>query len=255
MAYKVLIVDDDAAVRKVLRAALTVPGIQVFEASSPAEARACLETTRIDLATIDIMLGREDGLALADELRQHRQLAIVMVTVRNSKPDRIAALERIADDFIAKPFDIDEVVARVRAVLRRMPGARDSAAPESKLGLIVFDDWQLRMHSREVVSPTGEGVELTAREFDLLQLFLAHPNRILSRAEIVQMTEPDAEPGDVDRAIDMRVQRLRRKLGDDLDQAPRFIRTVRGAGYKFSATVINRQAAEPARDHAALSGP
>jgi two-component system, OmpR family, response regulator len=227
----ILIVDDEAAIRALLRARLELDGYRVSEATDGATVWRALHSEPIDLITLDLSLGNEDGLALARELRARSQAALVMISGRTDEVDRIVGLELGADDYITKPFSPREVSARIKAVLRRT--ARSDAA-EAPNGAVTFrfEGGALTPATRSFVNAAGEAVELTTLEFNLLELFLSHPHHVLSRDTILNAVRGhDWAP--FDRSVDAAIGRLRKKIEPD-PKRPRFIKTVRNIGYQFS---------------------
>jgi DNA-binding response OmpR family regulator len=230
----ILIVEDDAKVRLLLRRCFEGEGYRVTEAGSGEEAVSRLSAGSFDLVTLDLNLPDGDGLAVGREIRARSEVPIIMVTGKGDTIDRVVGLELGADDYIAKPFHVREVLARVRAVLRRT-GGRPPTEAAVKDERLAFEGWLLDVAKRELTSPSGEGCELTTSEFDLLKAFATHPKRVLSRDQIMDLLRGhDWNP--VDRSIDNLVVRLRRKIEADPDR-PRLIKTVRGAGYTFAADV------------------
>ncbi|MGH7092379.1 MAG: winged helix-turn-helix domain-containing protein, partial [Stellaceae bacterium] len=194
-----------------------------------------LGRAKIDLVILDLVLPGEDGLELAQSLRRDSStIPIVMLTGRGDPVDRIVGLEMGADDYLAKPFHLRELLARVKSVLRRSVMAASAKGAGAHLQAR-FAGWRLDMLSRELVSPTGDEVILTSGEFDLLVAFVTNANQVLSRDRLLDITR-DREAGPFDRTIDVQVGRLRRKLDDD-PQMPQLIKTVRGGGYVFSPPV------------------
>jgi DNA-binding response OmpR family regulator len=234
-----LIVEDEAEIRDLLRSGLEAEGFKILEAKDSAEALACLDKFPVSLITLDLKLGGEDGLGLARELRSKRNTPIVMITGKGDPIDRVVGLELGADDYISKPFLMREVVARVRAVLRRyMPGpetgARVSLASAEGTRLS-FDGWTIDLGRREVRNPKGTDCELTTAEFNLLVLLVQRPGRVLSRDELMDLLKGhDWTP--MDRSIDSLVARLRRKIEPESER-PRLVKTVRGVGYAFAGAV------------------
>jgi DNA-binding response OmpR family regulator len=232
-------VDDEPEVRAVLRAGLEAEGFRVLEAGNGAEAESQLAEASVDLVTLDLRLGGEDGLKLARELRAKRNTPIVMITGKGDPIDRVVGLELGADDYIAKPFLMREVVARIRAVLRRyMQGAEAAASvSDSSAGKarIKFDDWTIDVARREVRNPGNEICDLTTAEFNLLMILVQRPGRVLSRDEIMDLLKGhDWNP--LDRSIDALVARLRKKIEPE-SELPRLVKTVRGVGYAFAGSV------------------
>jgi len=231
----ILIVDDEAEIRALLRAGLEAEGFGVLEAGSGAEAEAHLAGHPVRLVTLDLKLGGEDGLKLARDLRAKRNTPIIMITGKGDPIDRVVGLELGADDYIAKPFLMREVIARVRAVLRRyVPGEALSAEEFPSDGTrIAFDGWTMDMRRRDVRDPGGKSCELTTGEFNLLAILVQRPGRVLSRDELMDLLKGhDWTP--MDRSIDGLVARLRKKIEPE-SEVPRLIKTVRGVGYVFAS--------------------
>ena len=210
------------------------------EARDAAELRSRLESGSVSLITLDLTLGRDDGLALAREIRAKLNVPIIMISAKDEEVDRVVGLELGADDYITKPFSPREVVARVRAVLRRYEGAfapcEAGAVVEGPNGLrLAFPGGVLDAARREVVSEVGAPIDLTTTEFNLLELFLRHPQRVLTRDEIMNLLKGQ-EWNAFDRSVDSAIARLRRKIEPDADR-PRHIKTVRSVGYVFASEV------------------
>jgi DNA-binding response OmpR family regulator len=234
---QILVVDDEPEVRALLRAGLEAEGFAVVEAGTGAEAQAQLEGKRISLVTLDLKLGGEDGLRLARELRAKRNTPIVMITGKGDPIDRVVGLELGADDYIAKPFLMREVIARIRAVLRRYVQSEDveRAQTEPDDMRFSFDGWTIDMRRREVRDPEQKSCDLTTAEFNLLATLVRRPGRVLSRDELMDLLKGhDWTP--IDRSIDALVARLRRKIEPDSER-PRLVKTVRGVGYAFAGSV------------------
>jgi two-component system OmpR family response regulator len=238
MADSILIVDDEPEVRALLRAGLEAEGFAVVEAGNGAEADAQLAARPIGLLTLDLKLGGEDGLKLARDLRAKRNTPIIMITGKGDPIDRVVGLELGADDYIAKPFLMREVVARVRAVLRRYQSSETAAPSEiaaSDGSRYAFDGWSMDMRRREVRTPDGQPCELTTAEFNLLAILIQRPGRVLSRDELMDLLKGhDWTP--MDRSIDGLVARLRRKVEPESER-PQLVKTVRGVGYVFAGNV------------------
>jgi DNA-binding response OmpR family regulator len=235
-AAHILIVDDDPEVRATLKAALDPEGFRIAEAGSGAEMLAAVSAAQFDLITLDLNLNGEDGLKLAREVRSSSNVPIVMITGKGDMIDRIVGLEVGADDYIAKPFHVREVLARIRAVLRRYQHepASSSAAGVS-FERYEFEGWILDVTRRELTSPSGVICDLTTAEFELLIILVKRPGRVLSRDAIMDLLKgQDWSP--LDRTIDGLVARLRRKLEPD-NERPRLIKTVRSVGYAFGIEV------------------
>jgi two-component system phosphate regulon response regulator OmpR len=226
---RLLIVDDDPAVRRMLVDYLGGHGFDVAEADSGASMRERLAAAVPDLVLLDLTLPGEDGLSLARYLRERYACGIVMVTGTAGTVDRIIGLEVGADDYIAKPFEPRELLARIKSVLRRLQ-PKGAAAPEANRRVRI-GRCEIDLAARRLTDGDGKDVALTAMEFDLLKVFLGHPNQVLTRDQLLNLTrDRDWEP--FDRSIDIRITRLRRKVEPDPD-SPRVIQTVRGAGYMY----------------------
>jgi len=225
----ILAVDDDAGLRELLQQYLTAQGYKVTTVADGAAMHAHLAIHAADLVILDLMLPGEDGLALARKLRVEGNVPIIMLSARGEDVDRIVGLEVGADDYLAKPFNPRELLARIRALLRRsdIPSA---GAESAKHEPSRFGDFLLNIDMREL-HKDGIDVALTAGEFNLLQIFVEHPNRVLSRDSIMDLLK-GYERSPFDRSIDVRITRLRRKIEDD-PNTPKFIRTVWGEGYMF----------------------
>lgn len=236
---KILVVDDEASIRKLLRRCLEREVFDVLEAASSAETLRQLAENEIDLVTLDLSLGSEDGLELAREIRAMSNVPIIMVSGKGELIDTVVGLEIGADDYISKPFELREVVARVRAVLRRYQTTAAQDATISNTATtdeqFEFERWKLCATTRELYDTEGNLVPLTTGEFDLLQVFVNSPRKVLSRDQIM-----DALKGNEwlpnDRTIDNQVARLRKKLTLE-DSEQQLIKTVRGAGYLFTPQV------------------
>jgi DNA-binding response OmpR family regulator len=235
----ILVVDDEPELRKVLRQGLEAEGFAVVEAANKAGLFRCLNAHPIKLITLDLGLGHQDGLALALEIRAAHNLPIIMITGRDTPLDRVAGLERGADDYITKPFHIREVAIRVRSVLARYGIFHGESIPsrllKSEAQKYAFDSGILDVYKRELKKTDGAFVELTETEFRVLELFLKHPGRVLSRDDMMKMLRGhDWSP--LDRMIDGHVARLRRKIEDSSEEV-RIIKSVRGVGYVFTGEV------------------
>jgi two-component system OmpR family response regulator len=243
-ADHILVVDDDADIRELLAEYLTKNGLRVSVAAGGRQMRTALEMGNIDLVVLDVMMPGEDGLALCRFLRSKATpaLPILMLTARHEEADRIVGLEMGADDYLTKPFSPREVLARIHAILRRTrmlpPNLQlDERGTSSRL---VFGEWTLDTTARHLVDASGTMVALTGAEYRLLKVFVDHPRRVLSRDQLLNMTQGrDADP--FDRSIDLLVSRLRHRLKDDVRGA-RYIKTVRNEGYVLSAEVSHQPA-------------
>lgn len=225
----ILAVDDDAGLRELLQQYLSAQGYKVTTVADGKAMNAHLESHAADLVILDLMLPGEDGLALARKLRAEGAVPIIMLSARGEDVDRIVGLEVGADDYLAKPFNPRELLARIRALLRRSD-IPHTGIEKTNREPARFGDFSLNMEMREL-HKEGIDVPLTAGEFNLLQIFVEHPNRVLSRDSIMDMLK-GYERAPFDRSIDVRVTRLRRKIEDD-PNTPKFIRTVWGQGYMF----------------------
>jgi len=230
----ILIVDDDAEIRSLLSQYLVKNGLRV---TAVAEGRAmwqALDAGRIDLIVLDLMLPGDDGLTLCRNLRAKSDIPVIMLTARDEETDRIVGLEMGADDYLAKPFSARELLARIKAILRRARSLPENLQPES-VRHIRFADWVLDTARRQLISAANVVTPLSGAEYRLLRIFLNHPNRVLNRDQLVDLTQgKDADP--LDRSIDVQVSRLRHRLGDD-PREPRLIKTVRGEGYVLAVDV------------------
>lgn len=229
----ILVVDDEAEVRTLLRKCFEREGFQVAEAKDGAEMRACIDARSISLITLDLTLGGEDGLELAREVRAKCNIPIIMISGKGDTIDRVVGLELGADDYISKPFQLREVLARVRAVLRRYGAETPTAHAASAHERYAFEDMLLDITGRELARGEGKPLELTTAEFNLLEIFVKRPHRVLSRDNIMDLLKGH-EWSPLDRSIDALVGRLRKKIEPDPDH-PRLIKTVRGVGYAFTA--------------------
>jgi two-component system OmpR family response regulator len=236
----VLVVDDDREILALIAAFLEKHGMLVSTATSGRQMRAALERGPVDVIILDRMLPGEDGLVLCRELRasKWRAVPVLMLTALGDETERIIGLEMGADDYMAKPFGVRELLARVRAVLRRtrmLPPNLQATDSPPRLG---FGDWQLDTTARHLLDASGTMVALSGAEYRLLRVFLDHPQRVLTRDQLLNLTQ--GRDADIyDRSIDLLVSRLRQRLGDDARE-PRYIKTLRSEGYVFSASVENR---------------
>lgn len=236
----ILVVDDDAQIRTMLRRYLSGEGYRVSEVDNATAALAELAGGEVAMVLLDLMLGGEDGLALARSIRAKSEVPIIMLTGKDDVIDRVVGLEAGADDYIAKPFHLREVLARIRALLRRAPtesGKMPVAAADEGSGdeEIRFAGHVLNLPGRALRGPDGTDIPLTTGEFELLRVFLRSAGRVLDRDQLLnQMKGRDFEA--FDRLIDTQVMRLRRKIEADPGQ-PQLIKTVRGAGYVFAGRI------------------
>ena len=238
-AAHLLVVDDDPKVRTLLRRCFEGEGFMVSAAKDGAELRACLERHAVDLITLDLTLGQENGLDLAREIRRQQNIPIIMLTGKGDAIDRVVGLELGADDYLVKPFELRELVARVRAVLRRATVEKSVSSTQR----FAFEGWILDLDRRSLKRQAGEDQDLTTSEYDLLVAFVKRPQRVLSRNDIMDLLKGhDWSP--LDRSIDNLVARLRKKIEQDPEH-PRLIKTVRGVGYSFSANVTRHGPGQP----------
>ena len=231
----ILIVDDDREICDLVGRVVERDGYRVSRASEGSGMRRVLEKGAIDLIVLDVMLPGKDGLTLCRELRAE-QIAtpIIMLTAKGDDVDRILGLEMGADDYLPKPFNSRELLARIKAVLRRMPGPAERQSKNSAR-IIRFSDWKLDTGKRELMSEEEVVVTLSTGEFELLLAFLNHPQTVLSRDQLLDLARGRSAVL-FDRSIDIQVSRLRRKLGDN-PREPRIIKTVWGGGYLFTPDV------------------
>ena len=231
-----LVVDDHADIRDLLKRFLEQHGYRVSCARDGREMKKLLEHSTIELIVLDLMLPGEDGLTLCRELRVHSAIPIVMLTAMGEDMDRIVGLEMGADDYLAKPFNPRELLARIKAVLRRSQ-PHEIRGDELSVSRYCFAHWQLDMARRELIASDGLSISLSTAEFDLLKVFLERPQRVLSRDQLLDLAR-GREAQAFDRAIDTLVSRLRRKLELDAKN-PELIKTVWGGGYLFAAEVTH----------------
>ena len=230
----ILVVDDHLDIREPLAKYLETHGLRATAADSAATARRVLKDSAIDLVVLDVMMPGEDGLSLCRHLRESTRLPVIMLTAMTEETDRIVGLEIGADDYVSKPFNPRELLARIKAVLRRT----NSLPPEPETlnqDRIEFAPWVLDIKRRELIGEDGVSSPLSTAEFNLLRAFLTHPGRVLNRDQLLDLTQ--ARSADVfDRTIDNQVSRLRKKIEID-PKNPEIIQTVWGGGYMFAAEV------------------
>lgn len=231
----ILIVDDDGEIHRLLNRLLQQYGFRVTVAGDGRAMRKALADWQIDLVVLDVMLPGEDGFALCRQVRQTSRLPIIMLTAVASDADRILGLELGADDYLVKPFNPRELIARIRAVLRRAEAPAEAPPAAEARTRLRFAGWELSVGARELRAPDGTMVHLSTGEFQLLTLFLSFPQRILSRDQLVDRLRGQSSLP-FDRSIDIQVSRLRRKIEGD-PREPGLIKTVRGQGYQFCAEV------------------
>lgn len=232
----ILVVDDDAEIRSLLGTYLRKNGFRVSVAANGREMRTALETAAPDLIVLDLMLPGEDGLALCRDLRSRSDdVPIIMLTARGEDVDRILGLEMGADDYLPKPFNPRELLARINGVLRRARSLPPQPRGDVPAGMQRFAGWTLDTVARELLSPDGVVVPLSGGEYRLLRVFLEHPNRILNRDQLMDLTR-GREAAPFDRSIDVQISRLRTALGEDA-RNPQILKTVRNEGYILAAPV------------------
>lgn len=233
----VLVVDDDREIRELVSSYLKKNGLRASVAADGRQMRTFLEGNTVDLIVLDVMMPGDDGLVLCRELRasKHKATPVLMLTARDDEMDRIIGLEMGADDYLSKPFAARELLARIKAVLRRTrmlpPNLQISEAGQ----LLRFGDWRLDTIGRRLIDNEGTEIALSGAEYRLLRVFIDHPQRVLNRDQLLNLTQGrDAEI--FDRSIDLLVSRVRQRLGDDARE-PTYIKTVRAEGYVFSVPV------------------
>lgn len=234
-ADRIVVADDDPAMRQMITSYLEEHNLSVTAASSRGELLRHLQASEPSMVVLDLKLGQDDGLDILRDIRASSDLPVVVITGhRPDEIDRIVGLELGADDYVVKPFSLRELLARIRAVLRRHEIGRTARARGLERGGYRFDGWRLERRGRKLINPSGGSVPLSRGEFALLLAFLEAPQRPLSREHLLQATRVHEDA--FDRSIDVQVLRLRRKL--ELDpSSPRVIRTERGVGYAFAPEV------------------
>ena len=242
MSERIIVVDDDPQLTGMLDRYLSKAGYRVTCAATAAELTRVLAHDAFDLCVLDLMLPDRDGLEITRELRQGSEMPIIVLTARTEVVDRIVGLELGADDYLTKPFEPRELLARIKAVLRRMRCQKDGDVDEGKqpgARPICFGDWQLDRSAMSLVNAHDHtATKLTAMEFALIKALAEHPNVILSRDELIDLIHGQGVVV-TDRAIDVHVARVRRKIERDPSE-PDFIKTVRGRGYVFAAKTVEK---------------
>lgn len=231
----ILVVDDDREIRDLVARYLRQHDYRVRSAADGVQMRRELADWSFELIILDLMLPGEDGLTLCRQLRADSRIPIIMLTAMGEETDKIIGLEMGADDYIAKPFNPRELLARIKAVLRRVANGPDATAARETATAHVFAGWRFDLNSRELTTPNGLLTPLSAGEYDLLAVFVTHPRRVLSRDQLLDMSR-GREALPFDRSIDVQVSRLRRKIEAD-PAKPQMITTVRGGGYMFTPDV------------------
>jgi len=237
MEKRILIVDDDREIRDLLAQFLVKHEYQVDTAANGSELMKKLDTGRYDIIVLDVMMPGEDGLSLCRKLRATSNIPIIMLTAMGEDTDRIIGLEMGADDYIAKPFNPRELLARIKAVLRRSDGAAQADHDDTYQHL-TFEGWQIDLDKRELRDVDNVLMPLTSGEYGLLLAFAEHPQRVLSRDQLLDLTR-GRMAGPFDRSIDVQLSRLRRKIEPN-PKSPTLIKTVRSGGYIFTPKVEKR---------------
>jgi two-component system OmpR family response regulator len=233
-ATHIAVLDDELDITQLLGNYLKTHGFRVSQLHSGRALMELMATDAPALVLLDLGLPGEDGFVIARQLREHWRCGLVIVTGRGDAVDKVVGLEVGADDYVTKPFDLRELVARIKAVLRRIegaPAAPVAAAAPAAPGRLVFERWKLDTAARRLIHPEGHDVPLTSGEFDLLCVLARHPGRVLSRDFLLEQTR-GREAGPFDRTIDVQIGRLRKKIEADPEQ-PQIIKSVRSAGYVF----------------------
>ena len=230
----ILIVDDDTEIRSLLTRYLEKNGLRATAVGDGRAMWRALDAGAFDLVVLDLMLPGDDGLTLCRTLRAKSDMPVLMLTARGDETDRIIGLEMGADDYLPKPFNPRELLARIKVILRRTRSLPPNLQPQEESQLR-FAGWVLDTAQRHLVSPVGVVTPIGGAEYKLLHVFALHPNRVLSRDQLLDLSQGrEADP--LDRSIDVQVSRLRQRLGDD-PRSPALIKTVRGEGYVLSTTV------------------
>ncbi len=230
----ILVVDDHRDIRDLVARFLVKHGLRATTAKDAQDARSALKASGFDLVVLDIMMPGEDGLSLTRHLRETTTTPVILLTAMAEETDRIVGLELGADDYLTKPFNPRELLARIKSVLRRVNSLPPSREPEAGLRYL-FDQWTLHSDRRELEDANGVITPLSTSEFQLLTVFVQRPNMVLSREQLLDLTKGRAAKV-FDRSIDNQVSRLRRKIEAD-PKEPRLIQTVWGGGYKFAGQV------------------
>jgi DNA-binding response OmpR family regulator len=233
---RLAIVEDDPDIRALLERCLSADGYRVTSLEAASGLEDLLAEGDIDLLIVDVGLPDADGFALTQKIRRHHDIGIIIVSGRGDLTDRVIGLEIGADDYITKPFEPREVLARVRSVLRRGIPKKDAIASEEPRRKYRFNGWTIDLASQTLMDGKGGVVALTSGEFKLLETFVTHANRVLSRDQIMDYICTNDSPA-FDRSIDVRIGRLRRKIHDN-SAHPALIKTIRNAGYMFAGTVF-----------------
>ncbi len=238
----ILVVDDDRDIRELITDYLIKSGYRATGAANGREMRAVLSSSLVDLVVLDIMMPGDDGLTLCRQLRSdpRQNLPVLMLTARSEETDRILGLEMGADDYLIKPFVARELLARIKAILRRTRALPPNLHITGVGRILAFGEWQLDTSARHLLDSDGVIVALSGAEYRLLRVFLDHPQRVLNRDQLLNLTQGrDAEL--FERSIDLLVSRLRQRLREDARE-PAYIKTVRSEGYVLASTVVIKEA-------------
>ena len=229
----ILIVEDDLEIRRSLALSLAECGFVISCAASASAMETIMQTVKVDLVLLDIMLPGEDGVSICRRIRTSSSIPIIMLTALTEEIERVVGLEVGADDYVGKPFSTRELIARIRALLRR--SAVDQRLTVVSASTLAFDGWEIDPAARQFRNPQGAHVQLTSAEFDLLLAFCRNPNRVLSREQLLELTHSGLA-GPIERSIDVHVSRVRQKIEND-PHDPAYIKTVRLGGYIFAGMV------------------
>jgi two-component system OmpR family response regulator len=235
MSERILLVDDDSEIRHLVSQLLRQHGYEVLLARDGGEMQAALDKGKVDLLLLDIMLPGKNGLELCRRIREQSHVPVIMLTAMGDEADRVVGLEIGADDYLTKPFSPRELLARVRAILRRSAFLSEQAVAKGSGRVLRFSGWKLDLARRRLEAPDGMLIGLTTGEYEMLVVFAERANRVLSRDQLLDLTRGE-EASPFDRSIDVQVSRLRRKIEPD-PKTPSMIVTVRGGGYVFTPTV------------------
>ncbi|MGD9153351.1 MAG: response regulator [Gammaproteobacteria bacterium] len=232
---RILVVDDDQQICDLLEGFLGKHGYQVFAAHDGVQMRRTLKEKTVDLIILDVMMPGEDGITLCRQIREKLVTPIIILSAMGDETDRIVGLKMGADDYLPKPFNPKELLARIEALLRRTRGTLSAEPTLKQMPKFRFLDWVLDCNKRHLIAPDGLTIPLSAGEYELLLTFIKHPQRVLSRDQLLDLTK-EKEGTPFDRAIDVQVGRLRKKIERDIKN-PQIIITVRGGGYEFTPKV------------------
>jgi DNA-binding response OmpR family regulator len=236
MGKHILVVEDDPGIRAIIIQTLTKADFRVTALESGERVTAVMAAGDVDLALVDIQLPDTDGLTLTRQIRENYPAGVIIVSSRSDTIDRIVGLEVGADDYLPKPFEPRELLARVHSVLRRMEAQRQARTEEARPPSFAFNGWKLDCASRTLYQADGAPVALNSSEYQTLEALVMHANRVLNRDRLIDLTSAHDDAPALERSIDLRIGRLRKKLGDD-PQDPQMIKTVRSVGYIFAAKV------------------